>query len=170
MIFIIYVMISCLSNICGWYYTLLYNFLVQDYAGHGTRGASGKKIDLLLRCIPPSWKSLEGLRTPDKLKIKSFKLLSKTWPAKGRVAVVETINSAATPHSLLPILLSLDANFWLRSMDQKFGLFERNDQEKVELMPREHGYLAQVGEGHQVTCRAGPKIWEARDESKTRTF
>lgn len=150
-------MISCLSNICGWYYTLLYNFLVvfylfyfflvanllcgwqQDYAGHGTRGASGKKIDLLLRCIPPSWKSLEGLRTPDKLKIKSFKLLSKTWPAKGRVAVVETINSAATPHSLLPILLSLDANFWLRSMDQKFGLFERNDQEKVELMPREHG-------------------------------
>ncbi|XP_039787349.1 uncharacterized protein LOC120653738 [Panicum virgatum] len=54
----------------------------------------------------------------------------------------------------------LDADFWLRAIEQNFGLIQCNDQEKVNYAAHQlrdaagawwHGYMAQVGEGHQVT-------------------
>jgi len=54
----------------------------------------------------------------------------------------------------------LDADFWLRAIEQKFGLIQCNDQEKVNFAAHQlrdaagawwHGYMAQVAEGHQVT-------------------
>ena len=51
----------------------------------------------------------------------------------------------------------LDADFWLRAMEQKFGLIQCNDQEKVNFAAHQlrdaagawwHGYMAQVAEGH----------------------
>jgi len=55
----------------------------------------------------------------------------------------------------------LDADFLLRTIEQKFDLIQCNDQESVNYAAHQlrdaagvwwHGYKAQVGEGHQVTC------------------
>jgi len=52
----------------------------------------------------------------------------------------------------------LDADFWLRAIEQKFGLIQCNDQEKVTYVAHQlcdaagawwHGYMAQIGEGRQ---------------------
>ena len=52
----------------------------------------------------------------------------------------------------------LDADFWLRAIEQKFGLIQCNDQEKVTYAAHQlcdaagawwHGYMAQIGEGRQ---------------------
>ncbi|RLM75652.1 hypothetical protein C2845_PM15G04350 [Panicum miliaceum] len=54
----------------------------------------------------------------------------------------------------------LDAEFWLRTIEQKFGLTQCTDQEKVNFAAHQHcdaagawwhGYMAQIREGHQVT-------------------
>ena len=67
---------------------------------------------------------------------------------------------ATDPHIFRGSKEPLDADFWLRVIEQKFGLIQCNDQEKVNYAAHQlrdatgawwHGYMAQVGEGHQVT-------------------